>query len=320
MTATTTAPGGALALPTPPVKQLLRAPVSAHGAIDFWQRFSADPTARRSFWMLLVIVAACLLLPLVWPWDAMRIDRASSGAEAPSLSHPLGTDQLGRDQLARLLAAGRVSLTIGVVVAVASAVLGSLVGIVAGYVGGRIDEVLMLFVDVLLTVPPLPLLIAVSGMLASSQPGDGQLLDGVPEVWRIILIMSLLGWMTIARVVRTEVLRIRNQPYIEAAQVAGAGRWRVMWRHVLPNVVRPLTVFCAMSVSAAIMGESGLSFLGMGVSPPDPTWGNMIAGAGSVFMFTHHWWLVWTPAIAIVATIMALNFITERLERTLVAQ
>lgn len=293
------------------------APRPARVRSDAWHCFWNDPLARRSAWLLALMVAACTFLPLAWPWEPMQIDRSSSGAAAPSLQHPLGTDALGRDQLARLLAAGRVSLTIGITVAVVASCIGGLVGIVSGYVGGRTDELLMLLVDVLLTVPPLPLLIAVSGMLASGPPGAAGVLDSVPEVWRIVAVMSLLGWMTIARVVRSEVLRIRTEPFVEAAIASGATHRRIMQAHVLRNVGRPMLVFCAMSVSAAIMGESGLSFLGLGVSPPQPTWGNMIAEAGSVFLFLHQWWLVWTPALAIVATIMALNFVTAGLERAL---
>lgn len=286
---------------------------------EAWHEFAADDLARRSLWLLLAIIGCCFVGPHLWPWEALEIDRAAAGATAPSLTHPLGTDTLGRDQVARLLQAGQVSLTIGFVVAFFSAAFGSLVGITAGYLGGRIDALLMLLVDVLLTVPPLPLLVAVAGILASSESQFGQALEGVPEMWRIIIVMSALGWMTIARVVRSEVLRIRQEPYIEAARALGAEHARVMWAHVLPNAVRPMIVFCTMAVSAAIMGESGLSFLGMGVSPPEPTWGNMIAEVGTVFMFTHNWWLVWTPAAAVLATILCFNFVSEGLERALVA-
>lgn len=277
----------------------------------FWQAFSEQTGARRAFRVLVGITAGCLLLPLVWPWEMSQIDFDVLRAQAPSLRHPLGTDTIGRDELARLLYAGRISLLIGVMVALISAAVGTLVGIAAGYLRGVVDSTLMALVDLLLTVPSLPLLMAMSVLVASPDSKFGAIVRSVPEEWRIILIMSVLGWMSISRMVRSQVLALRQTEYVEAAEAFGASRRRVMFMHILPNTVPTIVIFCTFAVSAAVLGESGLSFLGMGVNPPTPTWGNMIMDTANVAMVTHYWWLAWAPALCILTTVLCINVVAD---------
>jgi peptide/nickel transport system permease protein len=277
----------------------------------FVEGFRAHRAAWVSLWILVLLGLSCLLLPLVLPWEPNQIDYRNLSANAPSASHPLGTDQLGRDVLARLVSAGRVSLMIGLVVALICAATGALVGVLAGYFGGTTDEVLMWWVNVLLTIPSLPLLIALSSVAASSTGAAAEVFASVKPEWRIIIVMSILGWMAISRVVRSQVVSLRRQEFVEAAIALGGSHWRVMSVHILPNTVSVLAVFTTLTVSTAIMTESSLSFLGLGVSPPTATWGNMLLEARDVFTAIQYWWLTWFPAVAILVTVLSVNFVGD---------
>ncbi len=277
----------------------------------FFDGFRAHRAAWVSLWVLMLMGLACLLLPLVLPWSPTQIDYQHLAANAPSAAHPLGTDQLGRDVLARLLSAGRVSLMIGLVVALICAATGAIVGVVAGYFGGRTDEALMWWVNVLLTIPSLPLLIALSSVAASNSGSAAHIFRAVPPAWRIIIVMSVLGWMAISRVVRSQVVSLRKQEFVEAAIAMGGSHQRVMLVHILPNTVSVLAVFTTLTVSTAIMTESSLSFLGLGVSPPTATWGNMLLEARDVFTAIQYWWLTWFPALAILITVLSVNFVGD---------
>jgi ABC-type dipeptide/oligopeptide/nickel transport system permease subunit len=280
-----------------------------------WSMFIESLREHRaawvSLWVLLAVAASCIVLPAVLPWDATELDYKVLDATAPSAAHPLGTDTLGRDVLARLVSAGRISLLIGLMVALFSASTGALVGISAGYFGGKIDEALMWVVNVLMTIPPFVLLLALASVSASDSGPASKVLQSVPPVWRIILIMSLLGWMAISRVVRSQVISLRKQEFVEAAIALGGSHQRVMIVHILPNIVSVLAVFTTLTVSTAIMTESGLSFLGVGVMPPTATWGNMLLEARDVFSAISYWWLTWFPALAILLTVLCVNFIGD---------
>lgn len=277
----------------------------------FWHAFRAHRAAFVSLWVLVGIALACALLPIVLPWSPVESDKALMAASAPSMAHPLGTDQIGRDVLARLMSAGRISLLIGLMVALISATVGALVGICSAYFGGRIDEALTWVVNVLMTVPTLPLLMAMGSVVASQDSPAARVLGDVPPQWRIIVVMSLFGWMGISRVVRSQVLSLRQQEFVEAASALGSGHWRVMLAHILPNTISVLAVFTTLAVSTAIMGESSLSFLGLGVNPPTATWGNMLLEARDVFTAVQYWWLTWAPATAILVTVLCVNFVGD---------
>jgi peptide/nickel transport system permease protein len=278
---------------------------------EFVQGFREHRAAWVSTWVLLAMAATCVLLPLVLPWNPTQIDYAVLDARAPSLAHPLGTDTLGRDVLARLVNAGRVSLLIGLMVALFAASVGALVGITAGYFGGRVDASLMWLVNVLLTIPSLPLLIALSAVAAGESGDAARIFRAVPPEWRIIVIMAALGWMAISRVVRSQVITLRRQEFVEAAEALGASHARIMGVHILPNTVSVLAVFTTLTVSTAILSESTLSFLGVGVALPTATWGNMLNEARDVFIVVEYWWLAWFPALAILLTVLCVNFIGD---------
>ena len=277
----------------------------------FVQSFREHRAAWISLWVLAGVALACIVLPMVLPWDPTESDYRILDARPPSAAHPLGTDPLGRDVLSRLVSAGRISLLIGLMVALISASVGALVGISAGYFGGRTDGFLMWIVNVLMTLPPLVLLIALSSVAASDSGTASHVFQAVPPEWRIIVIMSLLGWMAISRVVRSQVVSLRKQEFVEAAIALGGSHRRVMTVHILPNTVSILAVFTTLTVSTAIMSESALSFLGVGVMPPTATWGNMLLEARDVFSAINYWWLTWFPACAILVTVLCVNFIGD---------
>jgi peptide/nickel transport system permease protein len=262
---------------------------------------------------MVALTLACVMLPWVLPWSSTEVDFEVLAATPPSAAHPLGTDHIGRDVLARLLDAGRISLLIGLAVALASAALGAAVGMVQGFYGGTVDSRLGWIVNILMTIPSLPLLIAMSSVVNSEGSAAGDLLGSIPAQWRIVLIMSLLGWMAISRVVRSQVVSLRQREFVEASIALGGSDRRVMVVHILPNTVSVLAVFTTLAVATAILGESTLSFLGLGVALPTPTWGNMLLDARDVFTAVQYWWLTWFPAAAILVSVLCVNFIGDGL-------
>jgi peptide/nickel transport system permease protein len=233
-----------------------------------------------------------------------------------SADHPLGTDALGRDLLLRLLYAGRISLGLGLAVALLAAAIGTGIGLAAGYVGGRWDELLMRATDGVIALPLLPLLI----VLAAVDPAK---LGLAPEftasplyaVGRIGILIALIGWTTVARLVRGAALSLKEREFVRAAQALGASPFRIMLRHILPNLVRPLIVAVTLSVGNIILLESVLSFLGFGVMPPAPSWGNMLTGAEDLIAAAPLQ-AVW-PGLAIFATVMACNLLGDGLQEAL---
>jgi len=235
---------------------------------------------------------------------------------APSLMHPLGTDELGRDVLQRLLAGGRVSLTIGLAAAFAAAAIGTLVGLVAGYRGGWIDRVLMRTTDAIIALPLLPLLIVLAAL-------DLQKL-GVPawlarsddiSLVRIVALAVLVGWTTAARLVRGAALVTRNRDFVRAARSLGAGVRHILWVHILPNVLAPLIVATTLSVGDVILLESVLSFLGLGIQPPLASWGTMLSNAQE--LITTAPLLALYPGVMIFLTVIACNLLGDALQQRL---
>jgi peptide/nickel transport system permease protein len=248
-----------------------------------------------------VVSALCLAAPLIAPFEVDQIDLGSI-RQAPSVGHWLGTDDLGRDLFTRILYGGRVSILIGLLAAVIGTGFGSLVGAVAGYYGGRVDNLLMRMTDVVYSIPTLPLLI----VLASYTQADAG---------SMAVAIGVLSWMATARVVRGEVLKIRAMEYVEAARSLGATNGRIILRHVLPNAIGPIVVGATLAVGNAIILESSLSFLGLGVQPPTPTWGNMLMDAQAT-MSTQPWLSIF-PGVAILVIVLAVNFLGDGLQDAL---
>ncbi len=294
-----------------------RGPAHATGSPGrlLWRRFLRHQLAVVSAVLLLLLAAASLAAPLVAAGlghDPNAVDLFARFAP-PGAGHPLGTDELGRDLLLRLLYGGQVSLFVGLVGALAAAVLGTLVGLVAGYVGGRTDALLMRFTDAVIALPLLPLLIVLAALDLSKLGLPAALAHSeAASLYRILAIIALVGWTTVARLVRGTTLSVRERDFIRAAVAQGAGPLRIMLRHVLPNVVSPIIVATTLSIGNVILIESVLSFLGLGIQPPLPSWGNMLTNAQELIWQAP--FLAIYPGLLIFATVIAFNFLGDGLQ------
>lgn len=261
-----------------------------------------SPWARHALLLIgLVIVGvmslAALLAPYVAPYDPNVID-VNALLAAPGPDHLMGTDALGRDVFSRILFGGRVSLWVGFVAVGIATSIGLFLGLVAGYFGRLADEVIMRLVDIMLCFPSFFLILAVIAFLE-------------PSLTNIMVVIGLTGWMGVARLVRAETLSIRERDYVLAARAAGAGPARIILRHILPNAVAPVLVSATLGVAGAILVESSLSFLGLGVQPPDASWGNMLMEGKEVLGIA--WWLSVFPGLAILFTVLGYNLLGESL-------
>jgi peptide/nickel transport system permease protein len=277
-------------------------------------RFRRDIPAMIGLAVLGLLTALAVLAPWLLP-DPETMELSAIHAPA-SAAHPLGTDELGRDVLARLAHGGRVSLAVAGTTALLAALFGTLIGLFAGYHGGRLDQALMRLTDGVMALPLLPLLI----VLAAIDPAK----LGIPlevlssegfAIGRIVAIIALVGWTTVARLVRAQALSVKARDYVRAAVAIGAGSGRIMRRHILPNVASPVVVATTLSIGNIILIESALSFLGLGVRPPLASWGNMLTGAMNVIWSAPEQAL-W-PGLAIFLTVLAFNLVGDGLQRAL---
>jgi peptide/nickel transport system permease protein len=244
------------------------------------------------------IVLAMFILAVLAPFlagDPGAINIAHR-LQAPSLAYPLGTDDLGRDVLARILYGARISLLVGFVAVGIATSIGIVLGALSGYYGGWVDGLTMRFVDIMLCFPSFFLILAVIAFLE-------------PSIWNIMIIIGLTGWMGVARLVRAEFLSLRERDFVVAARALGASDSRLIFRHILPNALSPILVSATLGVAGAILTESALSFLGIGVQPPTPSWGNMLI-AGKQTLGTA-WWLSAFPGLAILVTVLGYNLLGE---------
>lgn len=246
--------------------------------------------------LLLVAIAA----PLLAPFDPDSI--IESEIQGPSLRHLFGTDDLGRDLLSRALFGARVSLTVGFVAVAISVLLGTLIGALAGYYGGFIDTGLMRFVDVMLAFPSIFLILAIQVMLT-------------PNIYNVMVVIGLTSWMGVARLVRGEFLRIRELQYVEAARAIGCSDFRIIFRHILPNAAGPIIVAGTLGMAGAVLTESALSFLGLGVQPPMASWGNMLMDSQAYMRDAP--WMAIIPGLLILLTVLSLYFVGEGLREKL---
>jgi len=269
-----------------------------------WRRFRRHRPAMIGLASLFVLGLAAVLTPLLAPYDpAMQgADLVATRFQPPSLIHPMGTDHFGRDVLSRVLYGGRTSLTIGTLAVAIGITLGSMIGAVAGYSRGWIDAVSMRGVDLLLSFPRLVLLITIVALVQ-------------PSVAVITLVLGLTGWMATSRLVRGEVLSLREREFVQAARALGYTSPRILLRHVLPNVASPIIVAATLGIGNTILVEASLSFLGLGVPPPAPSWGEMVARGRDVMVQAP--WITLFPGLAIVVTVMSFNLIGDGLRDAL---
>lgn len=247
--------------------------------------------------IVLGVTFAAVFAPLIAPFDPNEL-HLDAILKAPCAEFPLGTDRLGRDVLSRLLYGGRVSLWVGFVAVSISISIGALLGLVSGYFGGLVDEIVMRFVDIMLCFPSFFLILAVVAFLE-------------PSLFNIMVVIGLTSWMGVARLVRAETLTLREREFVSAARLAGTSTWRIMTRHILPNAMAPVTISAILGIGGAILIESGLSFLGLGVQPPQASWGNMLMDGKSVIEEAS--WLSLFPGLAILITVLGYNLLGESL-------
>jgi peptide/nickel transport system permease protein len=270
-----------------------------------WRRFRRHPGAVAGSIVFGVLVLSIILVSFS-PYDPETSDMPSQ-LQPPSWEHPFGTDPLGRDLLTRVLHGGRKSLSVGLMVTAFTLLIGIPVGATSGYFGGGIDNVLMRITDTALSLPPLFILILLMAILRETKLP----LLRSNSVLTLALVIGLLGWVTMARLVRATYLTIREQDFVMAARCLGASNLRIMVRHILPNSVGPIIVESTLEIGYAIMGESGLSFLGFGIQPPTPSWGNLLSNAQQ--HMTKHPWLAIFPGLMIFLTIISINYIGDGL-------
>lgn len=244
-----------------------------------------------------VLVFIAIFAPLLAPYDPYQ-QNLSQGLSLPSAAHWMGQDKLGRDIFSRILYGARVSVMVGGITVLVSATLGILLGSLAGYFGGIIDEMIMRLVDILLAFPGILLAIAIMSVLG-------------PSLANVILALCLIGWVGYARLVRGEVMALRKREYIFAAQAQGIGAKRIIFRHILPNILSPVIVQATFGLAGAIIAEAGLSFLGLGTQPPSPSWGAMLNEGRQFILVASH--ISIFPGIAIMLTVLGLNFLGDGL-------
>lgn len=260
--------------------------------------------------VIVLMFLICFLGPLLSPYSLETMN-IRNGNKAPSAAHWLGTDNLGRDILLRVMLAGRVSLLVGLVAMMISVAIGSTLGALAGYYRGWVDSVIMRLADIMMSIPSLPLLIILGAVLSDMK---------VPPDKRIYVVMFLLGfmsWPSLARLVRGQILMLREQEFMQAAEVLGLRDRRKIFRHLLPNTIPIIIVVATLMVAGAILQESVLSYLGLGVVPPTPSWGNMITAANNLIDFQKRPWLWVPPGVCIFFTVIAINVIGDGLRDVL---
>jgi peptide/nickel transport system permease protein len=281
-------------------------------AQEAWRRFRKHKLAVVSLFVLLSLVVAIAIGPLLWRVPIDEIDFAAQLAR-PSWAHPLGTDDLGQDILARMIYGGRISLAVGVAAMIVAVLVGVLVGSVAGMASGRVDAILMWVTDLFLSLPQLPLLLLIIYLFRNALSRALGLEGGLFVM--IVLVIGGLRWMPVARLVRAQFLSLREKEFVEAATALGASRLRLVVRHILPNAMGPVIVAGTVEVASAIIAESTLSFLGLGFPPDIPTWGRTLFGAKDYLDIAPHYALF--PGAAIFLAVLSINFIGDGLRDAL---
>jgi peptide/nickel transport system permease protein len=266
-----------------------------------WKRFINNTAAFIGLAVILVIVVLAVGAPLISPYDAYAIDVYNT-LSSPTWAHPLGTDELGRDILSRMIWGSRVSLKVGFVAVGIAISIGIFIGACAGFYGGKIDSLLMRFVDMMLCFPTFFLILAVIAVVE-------------PSISTIMIVIGLTSWMEVSRLVRAEILTLKERDFVLAAKAMGARDFRIIFRHIMPNALSPVFVSATFGIAGAILIESSLSFLGLGVQPPDPSWGNILF-SGKDYILTA-WWISVFPGLAILITVLSYNLVGEGLRDAL---
>lgn len=264
--------------------------------VRFWQQ----GLGRAGLGMFVLLVMFCFLGPIVYPADPYAMHLIAI-LQPPSTQFPLGTNNLGRNMLARLMLGGQTSLEVGIASALAAMLVGVVYGMVSGFIGGWVDALLMRIIDVLRSVPTLFILIFLDSAFH-------------PSAILLILLIALTSWHGVSRLVRAEILSLKEMTFIEAARTIGLTRRRILFVHLLPNVMATLVVAATFMVGDAVLIIAGLSFLGLGLPPPTPNWGAMLANS-MAYLPQNSWWLIYPPGIAILATVLSINFMGDAIRK-----
>jgi len=270
-------------------------------AVYYWRRLKRNPLAMFGLGLILFFTLMALLAPVISPWDPQKINLEEI-LSPPSLRHPFGTDSLGRDLLSRVIWGSRISLSVGFVAVGISVIIGTIWGLVSGYAGGKVDNFLMRIVDIMLCFPSFFLVLA---LIAFTKP----------SIWNIMAVIGVTSWMGVARLVRAEVLSLKEREFILSAKSVGCSHLRIMFRHILPNALSPVWVAATLGVAGAILLESSLSFLGLGVQPPTPSWGSIITEGKDNLEVA--WWITLFPGLAILLAVLGFNLLGEGLRDAL---
>ncbi len=267
----------------------------------FWKRFKKNKLAVGGAIFVFLLVIVAIAAPLFAPQDPNAID-VDSILQLPSVIHPLGTDDLGRDVLSRMIWGARISLAVGFVAVGIATLIGVILGAIAGYYRGLIESLIMRLVDIMLTIPSFFLILTVIAFVG-------------PGIWNIMVVIGVTSWMGVARLVRAEFLSLNEREFILAAKSVGASNTRIILRHILPNALSPVYVYFILGIAGAILLESALSFLGLGVQPPAPSWGNILASGRENMEIA--WWLVVFPGMAILVTCLSYYLLGEGIREAL---
>ncbi len=275
-----------------------------------FKRLLKNKLAMTGLIILVVLAIMSFIVPMFYPYDAYTMDY-SIVEQAPSAAHILGTDNVGRDVFARLMEAGRISLLVGIVAVSIQVIIGSVLGALAGYYGGWIDAAIMRIVDIFLCFPFLPLLIMLSAVMSG--------VNIAPEkrIYVVMFIIGLLSWPSLARIVRGQILTLREQEFMQAADSLGLKDRRKIFSHLLPNTFASIIVNATLGIGGAILTESSLSFLGLGVTPPTPSWGSMIQIVNDPYALQYQYWLWIPPGVCIFLTVISINLFGDGLRDAL---
>lgn len=268
-----------------------------------WTKFRKNKLAMFGAFVLIILVLATIFADFISPCDPNTLDIFST-TKKPDANHWLGTDDVGRDVFARLLYGGRVSLSVGIAAVALELVIGVTLGALAGYFGGWVDAVISRLVDMVMCFPFYVIAVSMAAILGASARN-------------IVIIIAILSWPGVSRIVRAQVMSLRNREFIEAARALGLSPSEIIARHILPNCLSPIIVNATLSMASAILTEAGLSFIGMGVSLPTPSWGNMLSAAQDMTALRYHWWRWLPPGMCVFLTVLSINFVGDGLRDAL---
>lgn len=268
-----------------------------------WRRFRKNNLAVAGLIMFMIILILAVLAPLITSFDPETFEISDSYI-SPSLAHPMGTDDMGADIMTRAFYGARISLSVAILAMVCTVTIGILYGAISGYFGGIIDNVMMRIVDAIQSIPTFFLTLIIAAIM-------------VPTMWSTIFALSIFGWTRMARIVRGEILSLKKRDYVEAARATGETNKSIIFYHILPNTIAPITVIATLDIANNILAESVLSYLGLGIQAPTPSWGNMLSSAQDLMTVTQYPWIAIFPGLFIILAVLAVNFIGDGLRDAL---